>query len=151
VISGARVWVLSAVSHRHVIAPPYMAAAVSRAVDTHNGERACVPLLEGWRREAIGEALLAALQGRATARISPDTQRVHLDGTKEPRFERRGGTENALFETARITSGSHSCRIEHEGRLYPRRVRFQRLCADECAPRNVQELIRLPRNPIRAL
>jgi ribonuclease D len=44
-----------------------------------HGERARVPLLQGWRREAIGEALLATLQGRATARISPDTQRVHLD------------------------------------------------------------------------
>ena len=43
------------------------------------GERARVPLLQGWRREAIGEALLATLQGRATARICPETQRVHLD------------------------------------------------------------------------
>lgn len=43
------------------------------------GERARVPLLQGWRREAIGEALLATLQGKATARICPETQRVHLD------------------------------------------------------------------------
>jgi len=43
------------------------------------GERARVPLLQGWRRKAIGEALLATLQGKATARICPDTQRVHLD------------------------------------------------------------------------
>ena len=46
------------------------------------GERARVPLLQGWRREAIGEALLATLQGRATARICPETQRVHLDWTE---------------------------------------------------------------------
>jgi ribonuclease D len=43
------------------------------------GERAHVPLLRGWRRKAVGEALLATLQGRATARIAPDTHRVHLD------------------------------------------------------------------------
>lgn len=46
------------------------------------GERAQIPLLHGWRREAIGEALLATLRGRATARVCPDTQRVHLDWTK---------------------------------------------------------------------
>jgi hypothetical protein len=49
------------------------------------GEKARVPLLRGWRREAVGEALLATLQGRATARISPDTQRVHLDWQEEAR------------------------------------------------------------------
>jgi ribonuclease D len=47
------------------------------------GEKARVPLLRGWRREAVGEALLATLQGRATARICSDTQRVHLDWKEE--------------------------------------------------------------------
>jgi ribonuclease D len=47
------------------------------------GERAHVPLLRGWRRKAVGEALLATLQGRATARIAPDTHRVHLDWKEE--------------------------------------------------------------------
>jgi ribonuclease D len=47
------------------------------------GERAPVPLLRGWRREAVGEALLAILQGKAAAHISPDTQRVHLEWKEE--------------------------------------------------------------------
>jgi len=47
------------------------------------GPRAKIPLMRGWRREAIGEMLLATLQGRATARISPDTQRVHIEWTEE--------------------------------------------------------------------
>lgn len=34
------------------------------------------------------------------------------------------GAENALFETAGTARGSHSCRIEHEGRLYPHHVRL---------------------------
>jgi ribonuclease D len=50
-----------------------------------HGEKAHVPLLRGWRRKAVGEALLATLQGKATARISPDTQRVHLDWKDEDR------------------------------------------------------------------
>jgi ribonuclease D len=49
------------------------------------GEEARVPLLRGWRRKAVGEALLATLQGRATARISPDTQRVHLEWNEKAR------------------------------------------------------------------
>ncbi len=48
------------------------------AVVQHGGE-ARVALLRGWRREAVGEALLATLEGRATARILPDTHRVHLE------------------------------------------------------------------------
>jgi len=49
------------------------------------GEKARVPLLRGWRRKAVGEALLATLQGRATARIAPDTKRVHLDWKEDAR------------------------------------------------------------------
>ncbi len=47
------------------------------------GDKAQVPLLRGWRQKAAGEALLATLRGRATARIAPDTQRVHLDWKEE--------------------------------------------------------------------
>ena len=43
------------------------------------GDQADVPLLRGWRREVIGEALLATLQGKATARIIPGSRQVHLD------------------------------------------------------------------------
>lgn len=49
------------------------------------GEEADTPLLRGWRRVAIGEALLATLEGRATARILPGSRRVHLDWTDIPR------------------------------------------------------------------
>ncbi len=48
------------------------------------GERAEVPLLRGWRREAVGEALLEALAGKATARVSPDTRQVLLDWHRPP-------------------------------------------------------------------
>ena len=43
------------------------------------GEKADVQLLCGWRRAAFGDALLATLQGKATARIIPHTRQVHLD------------------------------------------------------------------------
>jgi ribonuclease D len=61
------------------ISPSCLANRSDLAAVVLYGERARVPLLQGWRRKAIGEALLATLKGRATARISPDTQRVHLD------------------------------------------------------------------------
>lgn len=52
-----------------------------------------------------------------------------------------GGAENTLFEAATLARGSHSYRIEHEGRLYPRHARRQRLCADESAPRAITYLL----------
>ncbi|MHB9132937.1 MAG: ribonuclease D [Armatimonadota bacterium] len=47
------------------------------------GAKADVPLMRGWRRELVGNALLATLQGHATARILPGTRRVHLDWHEE--------------------------------------------------------------------
>ncbi len=44
-----------------------------------SGDRAEVPLMRGWRREAVGDALLATLQGKATARIIPGSRKVHLE------------------------------------------------------------------------
>lgn len=43
------------------------------------GDEADVSLMRGWRRQLIGDALLATLQGKATARILPGNRRVHLD------------------------------------------------------------------------
>lgn len=43
------------------------------------GEHADVPLMRGWRREAVGDALLATLEGKATARIIPESRQVQLD------------------------------------------------------------------------
>ncbi len=43
-----------------------------------SGARAKVPLMTGWRREAVGETLLATLQGKATARVLPGSRQVHL-------------------------------------------------------------------------
>ena len=44
-----------------------------------SGDKADIPLMRGWRREAIGNALLATLQGQATARILPHNRQVQLD------------------------------------------------------------------------
>jgi ribonuclease D len=49
-----------------------------------SGARAKVPLMTGWRREAVGETLLATLQGRATARVLPGSRQVHLEWHATP-------------------------------------------------------------------
>ncbi len=51
-----------------------------------HGDMADINLMRSWRREIIGEALLATLQGKATARILPDSRRVHLDWHEDCRF-----------------------------------------------------------------
>jgi ribonuclease D len=45
------------------------------------GAEADISLMRGWRRGAFGEELLATLDGRATARIIPETREVHLEWT----------------------------------------------------------------------
>ncbi len=67
------------------ISPGLLANRADLSAIVLHGEDARVPLLRGWRRKAVGEPLLATLQGRATARIDPDTQRVHLDWEEEAR------------------------------------------------------------------
>lgn len=47
------------------------------------GVDAEIPLMRGWRREAFGEDLLATLEGRATARIVPETREVHLEWRRD--------------------------------------------------------------------
>ena len=76
---------LRSLSAERQISPGLLANRADLTAVVLYGERAHVPLLRGWRRKAVGEALLAALQGRATARIALDTQRVHLDWEGETR------------------------------------------------------------------
>jgi ribonuclease D len=76
---------LRSLSAEKQISPGLLANRADLTAVVFHGEEARVPLLRGWRRKAAGEALLAALQGRATARIAPDTQRVHLDWKEEAR------------------------------------------------------------------
>ncbi|MBE9566822.1 MAG: HRDC domain-containing protein, partial [Proteobacteria bacterium] len=76
---------LRSLSAEKQISPGLLANRADLTAVVCYGEKARVPLLRGWRRKAAGEALLAALQGRATARIAPDTQRVHLGWDEEAR------------------------------------------------------------------
>lgn len=76
---------LRSLSAEQQISPGLLANRADLTAVVCYGEQARVPLLRGWRRKAAGETLLAALQGRATARIAPDTQRVHLDWKEEAR------------------------------------------------------------------
>jgi len=76
---------LRSLSAEKQISPGLLANRADLAAVVCYGEKARVPLLRGWRRKAAGEALLAALQGKATATIAPDTQRVHLDWAEDPR------------------------------------------------------------------
>jgi len=64
---------------------PGVVATRSDLIDlTRSGEQADIPLMRGWRKEAIGDALLATLQGKATARVLPDNRQVHLDWHAAP-------------------------------------------------------------------
>jgi ribonuclease D len=76
---------LRSLSAEKQISPGLLANRADLTAVVFYGEEARVPLLRGWRRKAAGEALLATLQGKATARIAPDTQRVHLDWKEEAR------------------------------------------------------------------
>jgi len=76
---------LRSLSAEKQISPGILANRADLTAIVLHGEKARVPLLRGWRRKAVGEALLATLQGRATARIAPDTHRVHLDWKEDAR------------------------------------------------------------------
>ncbi|HEY3413427.1 MAG TPA: ribonuclease D [Armatimonadota bacterium] len=47
------------------------------------GEEADIALMRGWRRKAFGDDLLATLEGKATARIIPETREVHLEWRRD--------------------------------------------------------------------
>lgn len=76
---------LRSLSTERQISPGILANRADLTAVVLYGEEARVPVLRGWRRKAAGEALLATLEGKATARIAPDTQRVHLDWKEEAR------------------------------------------------------------------
>lgn len=61
------------------LSPGMVATRTDLAAVIMAGERADVPLMRGWRKQAIGDALLATLNGKATARIIPGSRKVHLD------------------------------------------------------------------------
>jgi ribonuclease D len=44
-----------------------------------SGEKAEVPLLQGWRRQAVGEEILQALQGKVTVHLVAKNRQVKLD------------------------------------------------------------------------
>ena len=66
------------------IASGLLATRSDLAAVVVSGARAKVPLMRGWRREAVGETLLATLQGRATVRVLPGTRQVHLEWHSTP-------------------------------------------------------------------
>lgn len=70
---------LRSLASAKVVSPGVLATRGDLAALIQSGEQANIPLMRGWRREAIGDDLLATLQGRATARIIPGSRVVHLD------------------------------------------------------------------------
>ena len=66
------------------IASGLLATRADLSAVVASGARAKVPLMRGWRREAVGETLLATLQGRATVRVLPGSRQVHLEWHPEP-------------------------------------------------------------------
>jgi ribonuclease D len=61
------------------ISPGVVATRGDLAALVADGDEADVPVMRGWRREAIGNTLLETLKGHATVRIMPKTRRVHLE------------------------------------------------------------------------
>jgi ribonuclease D len=70
---------LRSLASERAVSPGMVATRTDLAAIIMAGERADVPLMRGWRKKAIGDALLATLNGKATARIIPGSRRVHLD------------------------------------------------------------------------
>lgn len=70
---------LRSLSSERKISPGMLANRSDLAELIKNGEKANIALLRGWRRQAVGEELLATLQGQVTARLLPQTRKVHLD------------------------------------------------------------------------
>jgi len=70
---------LRSLSGEQAIAPGMVATRSELVELAQHGPKANISLLRGWRRAAFGEALLATLDGKATARIIPVTRQVHLD------------------------------------------------------------------------
>jgi len=65
------------------VAPGMVASRGDMSRLAVQGAEADIPLMRGWRRENFGNQLLATLEGRATARILPNTREVHLEWLDE--------------------------------------------------------------------
>lgn len=65
------------------VAPGVVATRGDMSQMAVRGEEADIPLMRGWRREAFGEDLLATMEGKATARIIPETREVHLEWRRD--------------------------------------------------------------------
>lgn len=61
------------------VAPGLVATRSDLSQLVVQGEKADTPLMKGWRWEAFGEELMATLEGKATARILPETREVQLE------------------------------------------------------------------------
>lgn len=70
---------LRAVANEQAISPRILANHNDLAAVAAFGEKADVPLLRGWRRQAAGTALLSAREGKAVARIVSSTHEVLLE------------------------------------------------------------------------
>jgi ribonuclease D len=70
---------LRALSVEQAISTGILANRNDLTLLTAFGEGAHTPLLRGWRRQAAGTALLAALEGEVVARIVRRTRAVHLE------------------------------------------------------------------------
>ncbi|MHB9024371.1 MAG: ribonuclease D [Armatimonadota bacterium] len=70
---------LRSLASEEAVAPGLVATRGDLVALVLHGEKADIALMRGWRREAIGDALLATLDGKATARVIPESRRVHLE------------------------------------------------------------------------
>jgi ribonuclease D len=70
---------LRSLASEEAIAPGLVATRSDLVALVLRGDQADISLMRGWRRAAIGDALLATLEGKATARVIPESRRVHLE------------------------------------------------------------------------
>lgn len=76
--------VLRARAEQNRIAPGLLATQsdLQELVQAHaRGAAQTVPLMQGWRRELVGEELLALLHGRACVRIDPKRHEIRVERT----------------------------------------------------------------------
>jgi ribonuclease D len=74
---------LRALAAEQEVSSGLLATRGDLAVLVQDGPCANIPLMRGWRREAVGDALLATLEGKARASIDPRTRQVHLEWHSE--------------------------------------------------------------------
>lgn len=74
---------LRSLAHQKSVAPGLVATRPDLSQLVSRGSEADIPLNRGWRRDAFGAELLATLDGKATARVVPETREVHLEWTPD--------------------------------------------------------------------